>query len=274
MLKETNILLINDIVGYGKVASSVMIPILSYKGFCLYNLPTAIVSNTLNYESFQILETTEYMENTLRIWDQLGFSFDAISTGFIVTERQMEIISEFCAKQSKKGVLIFNDPIMGDNGKLYDGIPEETVGYMRGIVAHSDVTMPNYTEACLLTDTPIKTSVAKEEIHAIIDKLRTLGAKSAVVTSIDHTDGKLVAGYDQATEQYFYIPYEEIPVYFPGTGDIFSAVLISQVMGGSSLPSSTEKAMSIVKRLVEENRQQSDKYRGISIERCLSVFDE
>ena len=272
-MKETNILLVSDIVGYGKVASSVMIPILSYNGLSVYNLPTAIVSNTLNYKSFQIQETTEYMENTLRIWDDLGFCFDAIATGFIVTEKQMEILSEFCKTQSEKGVIIFNDPIMGDNGKLYDGIPKETIGYMKKIVAHSDITMPNYTEACLLTDTKIKENVTKEEINAIIDKLRSLGAKSVVITSIEHTDGKLVAVYDKKEDKYFYIPYEEIPVYFPGTGDIFSAVLISQVMGGDCLLESAKKAMAVVKKLVDTNKEQADKYKGISIERHLKIFD-
>ena len=53
--QDTKVLLINDIAGYGKVALSAMLPILSYKGFNLYNLPTAIVSNTLNYEKFRIL---------------------------------------------------------------------------------------------------------------------------------------------------------------------------------------------------------------------------
>ena len=52
-IQDTKVLLINDIAGYGKVALSAMLPILSYKGFNLYNLPTAIVSNTLNYEKFR-----------------------------------------------------------------------------------------------------------------------------------------------------------------------------------------------------------------------------
>ena len=72
-IQDTKVLLINDIAGYGKVALSAMLPILSYKGFNLYNLPTAIVSNTLNYEKFRIEDTTEYIEETLRIWKELNF---------------------------------------------------------------------------------------------------------------------------------------------------------------------------------------------------------
>ena len=81
-----NILLINDMAGYGKVALSAMIPIMSNMKFQVYNLPTALVSNTLDYGKFDILETTGYMKNSMRVWDELGFAFDTIATGFLVSE--------------------------------------------------------------------------------------------------------------------------------------------------------------------------------------------
>ena len=58
--KQTQILLINDMAGYGKVALSVMIPVLSHLRFETFNLPTALVSNTLDYGQFDILEEDKY----------------------------------------------------------------------------------------------------------------------------------------------------------------------------------------------------------------------
>ena len=75
------ILLINDVVGYGKVGMGAMLPILSYLGIPTYSLPTALVSNTLDYGKFNIQDTTEYIRGTLPVWKQLGFSFDAVCTG-------------------------------------------------------------------------------------------------------------------------------------------------------------------------------------------------
>ena len=271
--QDTKVLLINDIAGYGKVALSAMLPILSYKGFNLYNLPTAIVSNTLNYEKFRIEDTTEYLEETLKIWKDLNFSFDVISTGFIFTKKQMEIISKFCEEQSKKGVLIFNDPIMADNGELYSGISPDTVDYMKNIISVSDVTMPNYTESCLLTKTKYKEGISTEEINTIINKIREIGVKSVVVTSIPSVETKMVAGFDSKINEYFYLPYEEIPTYFPGTGDIFSSVIISETLEGKSLKVATEKAMKIVKEIVFENKDQEDKKKGIHIEKYLNLFN-
>ena len=52
------ILLINDVVGYGKVGMGAMLPILSYLGIPTYSLPTALVSNTLDYGKFNIQDTS------------------------------------------------------------------------------------------------------------------------------------------------------------------------------------------------------------------------
>ena len=99
-MMSKQILLINDLAGYGKVALSAMIPVLSHMGHQIYNLPTALVSNTLDYGKFDILETTDYMKNTVSVWDDLGFQFDAIATGFIVSEVQAKMIADYCRKKS------------------------------------------------------------------------------------------------------------------------------------------------------------------------------
>ena len=51
---------------------------MSYLKYETYNLPTAIVSNTLDYGKFDILDTTQYMKNTLGVWKALDFQFDRI----------------------------------------------------------------------------------------------------------------------------------------------------------------------------------------------------
>lgn len=44
------------------------------------------------------------------------------------------------------------DPIMGDEGKLYNGVTEETVENMRRLIGVADVIVPNLTEAEFLTE--------------------------------------------------------------------------------------------------------------------------
>ena len=271
-MKSKNILLINDLPGYGKVALSAMLPILSKMGYSLYNLPTALVSNTLDYGKFEILDTTSYMENTITVWNELGFQFDCISTGFILSSKQVDIITNYIKSQNNPNLLVVVDPIMGDDGKLYNGITQETVAHMKELSSYADILIPNYTEAAFIADLfTDKSSLTKSEINALIDKLVSQGSKSVVITSIIEKDSNnhFVCGYDDKSKSYFYLSYDYIPVRFPGTGDIFSAVMIGELLKETSLELSVKKAMDIVARLIEKNIDSQDKFKGIFIEKDL-----
>lgn len=55
------------------------------------------------------------------------------------------------------------DPIMGDNGKLYNGINEETVNSMRRLTKIADVIIPNLTEAQFLTGAYVGQNTLNDE---------------------------------------------------------------------------------------------------------------
>ena len=265
-----SILLINDMAGYGKVALSSMIPILSSMKFQVYNLPTALVSNTLDYGKFDILETTDYMKNSMRIWDELGFKFDMISTGFLVSEEQTKLVSEYCQKKKEDGTFIFVDPIMGDDGHLYNGVKEKTVTYMRQMCKVADMIVPNYTEAAFLagkyTD---KMDLTKEEAEDLIRMLHADGAKTVVITSMKIDGHSCTMILDGENGEITSLPYTEIPVRFAGTGDIFSSVLIGKFKSGTPLTESVRLAMNAVEKLIAKNKDNEDKYKGIPIEQYL-----
>lgn len=263
------ILLINDLAGYGKVALSVMIPVLSKMGVSVHSLVTALVSNTLDYGKFHILDTTEYMKNTLSVWKELDFSFDAISTGFMVNKEQTELIAAYCQEQSENGVTVFCDPIMGDEGSLYPGMTEEVIENMRLLISNADFVIPNYTEAVFLTKHEYTKNSSEKEVKSIIDDLRRMGAGSVIVTSCMIEKVYQVCCYDEKEDRYFSIPFENIAVRFPGTGDIFSAVLSGSILNGNNMECSVKKAMDTVKNLIKKNQNSSDKYRGIEIEQYL-----
>ena len=272
-MKNTQLLLINDMCGYGKVALSAMLPVLSHMGYRIHNLPTALVSDTLNYPKFYIHDTTEYVRQSLAIWEELGFEFDAISTGFIASEEETRIISDFCHARAERGTKVFVDPIMADNGKLYAGVPETTIGLMRDLVACADYTVPNYTEACLLTGTPMGGEMSAAEARDLVLGVRRLGAKSVVVTSCKVDGADAIVGYDHVAGEYFTVPFDMIPVYFPGTGDTFSSVLLGRVMRGWTLERATADAARVVRELIARNADQEDKSAGLPIEACLDVID-
>ncbi len=278
------ILLINDVVGYSHVGMVAMLPILTHLGHSSYNLPTALVSNTLDYGQFNVLETTDYMRGTIPVWRQLGFRFDAVCTGLMFSEEQATLVASYCRQLQGEGTTVFVDPIMGDGGRLYNGISDTQVRLMKEMVGVADLTFPNYTEACYLTGTPYRPEgLSWDEACDMVDGLLALGAKAAVVTSacidgqscvIGRRSDWPLEGFRQRGKEgpYFCIDYDEIPVAFHGTGDIFSAVLIGHLMNGETLRDSTATAMRVVSRLIERNRDQHDFCQGIPIEKCLDLL--
>jgi pyridoxine kinase len=267
-----NILLINDLAGVGKVAMSSMIPTLSKLGISSNYLPTALVSNTLDYGKFDILDTTKYMENSIKCYNELGFKFDAIATGFIVSDEQSKMIYEYCKKAKSDNATIFVDPIFGDNGRLYNGMSDVNVNNMKRLISVSDYLMPNYTEACFLTNTECKTSTTFKEVEVLINKLIDLGAKSIIITSCKLEDNYVTVCYDYESKEIKLFSYNLIPVRMAGTGDIFSSVFISNILNGKDIFYSTKKAMNIVYKLIELNKDNIDKSRGINVEEYSEAF--
>ena len=272
-----NVLIINDMPGYSKVAMAAMLPILSHMGHSVYNLPTALVSNTLDYGKFALLDTTDYMTQVIDVWQQLGFQFDCITTGFLASARQVDIIRSFIESQKKEGLLVMTDPIMGDDGKLYNGVTEDTVDNMRRLIGVADVIVPNLTEAQFLTGLFVgEETLTAEQARQVVDALRAFGPRSVIVTSGQDaaTGSHTVWGYDHAADEYFSIPYKLVRVHFPGTGDMFSAVLVGELLRGRPMQAAVKHAMDVLEKLVFLEKDELDKNKGIRIEKFLDVLND
>lgn len=278
MKNAKEIMLINDLPGYGKVALAAMVPLLSRMGHYTFQLPTAVVSNTLDYGKFRIQDMTEYMRDTLKVWDELGFDPDCICTGFVLSEEQVEIIGEYIRSRSQeKKRLVMVDPIMGDGGTLYNGIGMDRVEAMRKLVSYSDVMVPNMTEASFLTGIrPGTESGNAAQIRELVDGLRALSGKSVVITSAMDTerDLHLVSGYDHVSQEYFEVPFEYLPVRVAGSGDIFSAMMTGELLAGRTLREGVEKAVRVLAKLIDENQGHLQGYKGIQVEQYWEVLNE
>lgn len=276
-----NILLVNDLPGYGKVALAAMTPILSRLGHYVFQLPTAVVSNTLDYGKFRIQDMTEFMRDTLVVWKELGFEPECICTGFILSEEQADLIGGYIRQlrqERASRLLVVVDPIMADGGKLYNGIGPERVIAMRRLLVHADVMVPNMTEASFLTEIrPGKETGTSEEIRELVEGLREISGKSVVITSavMQRNAGDmihLVCGYDHLRNEYFEIPYDFLPVRIAGSGDIFSAVMTGELLKGKSLEEAAGKAVRALSRLIEENQSHMEEYKGIVVERYWELL--
>lgn len=277
MENSKNILIVGDMPGYGKIGMAAVLPILSNMGHSVYNLPTALVSNNFDYGKFALMDTTRYIGETIQVWNTLGFQFDCITTGFLASADQTDLLRDFINSQRKEDFLVVTDPIMGDGGKLYNGSTQETVDNMRRFIGVSDVIVPNLTEAEFLTGQYLgRERLTREEARQVLDGLRDCGPKSVVITSgrEEETGRHVVWGFDGRTGEHFTVPYRFIKAHFPGTGDIFTSLLTGQLLKGRSLPRAVQKAVELLERLIFMEQDVVERNNGIRIEKYLSILTE
>ena len=277
MKKESgkNIFLCNDFPGYGKVALQGMIPTLTAMKYQLFSLPTALVSNVLDFGKAEILDTTEYMKGSVELWRELGFSFDAMAIGFITGEKQGEFLAEICREEREKGCIIFFDPIMADNGKLYYGISPEAVDSRRKLMGLSDYIVPNSTEALLLAGkNPAQLEFSLEEAKALLKALREAGAKSVCITSMKIDGQNCVFLYDEKKGEFCRIPYRQREKHFVGTGDLFSALLLGRFMQEKDFFSAGMWAVEKIGGFIDAYEEDGLSEKGIPMERYLTLLKE
>lgn len=140
--------LINDLSGVGRCSLSVALPIVSACGHECAVLPTALLSNHTGFENYTFFDFTEHMRGFIDCWEQLGISFDLIYSGFLGSGIQADITLELIDRLGKNAVRLV-DPVLGDNGRLYDTCSDISE-HMRKLIRAADVITPNLTELCAL----------------------------------------------------------------------------------------------------------------------------
>ncbi|WP_300410399.1 bifunctional hydroxymethylpyrimidine kinase/phosphomethylpyrimidine kinase [Lagierella sp.] len=274
---RSNVLLVNDWPGYSRVALSAMTPIMYYMGYSVLSLPTMVISNTLDYGKFSILDSTDYIQEALKVWESLGFDISAMGIGFVTNNKQIELCENILHKNYTNKPYVMVDPIMGDNGELYNGIEVDRIEIMRELMSFADLSIPNITESYLLLEERFNCIDvnSKGELKDLIDGIRSLGSKSVIITSVCDPNGNFyIAGYDRTLDEYFKLPYDRIPVNYPGTGDIFSAIVLSFVLKGYSLKDSSKFAGDFIRYAITESEKREciDRTEGLNIERHLHVL--
>ena len=251
-------LAVHDLSCFGKCALTVVLPTLSAAGIETVPIPTALLStHTGGFDGYYFEDLTPQMERIVEHLESLDASVDAIYTGFLGSEAQIEtvcgIIERLGNGQNKALVLV--DPVMGDDGKLYSTYTEELMLGMRELCKKADVITPNITEACFLTDTEYRPNIDNEEealeyVSGMSKKLLGFGVDRIVVTGIHYQNKVATYGYDRDGEEFIYSS-EYIKRPYPGTGDLFASVLLGGLMNKSSFKESVIKASDFTKRVIE-----------------------
>lgn len=246
---------INDLSGFGRCSLTVAMPILSSMGYQVCPMPTALLSAHTGYPNPQVRDFTPDMGAFLAHWEQLDLSFDAVFSGFLGNAAQVEVLVPFMREHKARGALCVVDPAMADHGCLYASCTPELVREMCRLVALADVTTPNLTEACLLTDTPYEQVVNEigiadcKRLHTLGEALLSLGCAAAVITGVHTEDGKLENWVFERGGEPHVVRSARVGKNFAGTGDVFSSVLCGGLLNGETLTEATAKAAAFVREV-------------------------
>ena len=144
------VLSIQDISCLGKCSLTEALPVISAAGIETAILPTAVLSVHTWFKSFTFHDLTDEIAPICRNWKENNFGFDGISTGYLGSFRQIELVEEAFAMFDKPGMLKLVDPVLGDNGKFYVGFDSKFAKRMTQLCGKADVIVPNLTEVAFM----------------------------------------------------------------------------------------------------------------------------
>ena len=275
------IITVQDISCVGKCSLTVALPVISAMGVEAAVLPTAVLSTHTAFKGFTFRDLTEDIEPICAHWKEQKITFDAIYTGYLGSFKQLDLMSKMFNDFGGKNTLLFVDPCMADNGRLYTGFTQEFAFAMAKLCGKADVIVPNLTEASYMLGIPYKASGYDEDyIIDILKKLADLGAKKVVVKGVefdnDQKSYKDVAGkigimsYEKATGKISSYFHEKLPTSFHGTGDIFASVCVGALMRGWTLEKSYALAADYVVESIKDTTSHRDyNWYGVDFETAV-----
>ncbi len=252
--------MINDIAGFGRCSTTVSLPVISVMKVQVCPVPTSVLSNHLGFPLCHFGDYTSHMRDYIKVWNELGLTFDGLYCGFLGNEEQIDIVREFV--EMFRPPLFLLDPVMGDHGRAYSSITETHVQKMKALLPLADIITPNITEACLLTGTPWKDGEwTMQELSGLCERLAnicqqesvtsgeastgtTANGASIVITGIRQGDSLVNFLWDDGV--YTTVSTPIAGASRPGTGDIFASILAADAVRGETLLTSVQKAANFV----------------------------
>lgn len=274
---------LHDLSAFGRCSLTVVVPALSAMGIQVLPVPTALLStHTGGFDGYYFRDMSESITPIADHWESLGIAPDAIYTGFLSGDAQCDIIEHFIDRFRKEKTLVLIDPVFGDDGELYSSCTPALVERMRTLCTHSDVLVPNLTEACMLCDTPyldtadMTPAELNGYVSGLLEKLTVFGAKRIAITGIvtDRENSVATAGIDRSASSMdpspFSITLRREGGSYPGTGDLFASVLLGKLLQGASFAKACTAASAFVRDCIRVTAKYGTPHReGVALEPCL-----
>lgn len=265
------ILTIQDISCLGKCSITIALPVLSAMGVETVILPTAVLSTHTMFKNFTVKDLTDQLLPIARHWKSENVHFDAIYTGYLGSAEEIDIAKRIFDMFRSDDTLLFVDPVMGDNGKLYPAFDTAYAALNAGLCRGVDIIVPNITEACFMTGTEYRETYGRDYIVSLLEKLSDLGAGVSILTGVSLSPGKTgVMGYDRRGGTFFEYQNDRVNATYHGTGDLFSSACVGAVLRGRTLQEAVQIAADYTAHTIRVTLQNPAKpWYGVDFERTI-----
>lgn len=271
MSKTTKILTIQDISCYGQCSITVALPVISAFGIETAVLPSAVLStHTSGFTDFTVRDLTEDLPEIRKHWEKEGISFDAIYTGFIASQEQLDYIKDIINSRLKEGGLVFVDPAMADHGEFYNGFDQEFADAMGELCKLGDFILPNTTEACYILHKPWKETFSKEEMIEMAKELSQFTKRYVILKGYENDNdemGMIVLDKEEDTLNIVY--NDKVDYVSHGTGDVFASSFVGSIMLGKTPTSAAKIAGEFTKKAIEKTIGDETHTYGVKFEQAI-----
>ena len=194
-------------------------------------------------------------------------SYTHLLTGYAGSESFFKNLSLSLSQCSD---LLYIDPVMGDNDKLY--VPKKLVKiYSEEVVPLANILLPNQFESEMLTGMKIRT---QEDALKVCEKLHNRGPSIVVITSLTLKESKdksivmILSHRDKDHRNAYAIRVPRIDGYFTGTGDLTASLMLGYLGKGYSSKRALEMTASSVHAVLKRTSRHEAKLAKIAIETC------
>ena len=267
---QKKILALHDLSGFGRSSLVPIIAVLSAAGHQCVPLPTAVFSTHTAIPNWVTTDLTDAMQGTIDQYDALGLRFEAVYAGFLGSERQIDRVREAAERLRAKDGLTLIDPVMGDNGEVYQTYTPAMCIRMRELCDLADLITPNTTEAAILLGRdPAEKPRSADEAWEWLYGLRETYHADIVLTGLDFVEGRVGSGCLSADGGAMNL-HRRIDRYYPGTGDLFAAAMLGALLNGEKLTDACRGAGEFVKDCIAYTAaQDTDPMHGVQFEKLL-----
>lgn len=279
------IAVINDLSGFGKCSLTAALPVISVMGIQACPLPTAILSNQTDFESYFCDDYTDKMSRIMDEWEKLKFVPDGIYSGFLAGAAQIDKVLEFIERFAGAHTQILIDPVMGDRGETYDIYTEMLRDRMGELASCAHVLTPNLTEMLLLIggeqfmeeQWKYLENLSEERYMTEVEKLAGQLQKKypsviAVITGIHVKKEGIPQMGNLICEngEYKWILAEKRGGSYSGTGDLFASIMSAGLVKGWPVEQCVKKAVTFLgKAIYDAVLEGRDRNEGVCFEKYL-----